>query len=109
MEDIPLLLPNEDKVLVTVGGVLVMLAITAFNPPTESTPAGRTRAVKAIDLVLLYAAEGGFTKGPLLLAELRANQAKRPILNNLINEAVACIDRAKQALIIEKISVVHLS
>ena len=109
MEDIPLLIPDGDDVLVTVGGVLVMCAMTAFGQQAQSTPAGRVRAVKAIDLILLYAAEGGFSKGPLLLAELRASQAKRQILIDLIKEAVACIDQAKQSLIIEKISVVHLS
>ncbi|MCT6720633.1 hypothetical protein [Acidovorax sp. K2F] len=99
----PLFMPNpdgSDSYLVNLAGAVLLTADVIFGDPSQTTPQGRTNAMRLVERTLHEAEKNGFLQSSTVWALMRRNDFN-PRLKNLVREAVSMIPNDVQGQIIE--------
>ncbi|QIL81006.1 hypothetical protein G7047_14705 [Diaphorobacter sp. HDW4A] len=88
--------PDGEQYIITLPGVVLLCGSTIYGDPTETTPQGRTNAMRLVERTLQEAEKYGFKQPSTVWALLRRNEPNQR-LNNLVQEAVDLIPKHVQA------------
>lgn len=97
-------MPNpdgSDSYLVNLAGA-VLSADAIFGDPNETTPQGRTNAMRLVERTLHEAEKKGFLQSSTVWALMRRNDFN-PRLKNLVQEAVGMIPNDVQGQIMQDV------
>lgn len=89
----PMFIPNQDGsegYLVNLAGCVLIAGGAIFGDPAETTPQGRTNAMRLVERFLQEAEKQGFKHTSTVWALLRRNEPN-PRLANLVQEAMSLI------------------
>jgi len=96
-------MPNpdgSDSYLVNLAGAVLLSADSIFGDPSQTTPQGRTNAMRLVERTLHEAEKHGFTQSSTVWALMRRNDFN-PRLKNLVQEAVGLIPNDVQGQIMQ--------
>lgn len=99
----PIFVPNpdgSDSYLVNLAGAVLLTADVIFGDPSQTTPQGRTNAMRLVERTLHEAEKKGFVLSSTVWALLRRNDFN-PRLKNLVQEAVGMIPNNVQGQIMQ--------
>lgn len=91
--------PDGEQYIVNLGGCVLIAGDAIFGNPTETTPQGRTNAMRLVERFLQEAEQRGFKHASTVWALMRRNDRK-PRLVNLVREAMDLISHDVQAQVI---------
>lgn len=91
--------PDGEQFIVKLAGVVLICGSTIFGDPTETTPQGRTNAMRLVERFLHEAEKRGFKHTSTVWALMRRN-TPNPRLANLAQEAMGLLPNDVQAQII---------
>lgn len=94
--------PDGEQLLINLAGCVVLAGDTIFGDPTETTPQGRTNAMRLVDRFLQEAEQRGFKHASTVWALMRRNDCNER-LANLVQDAMNLIPNAMQAQIIQEV------
>lgn len=98
-------MPNpdgSDSYLVNLAGAVLLSADAIFGDPNETTPQGRTNAMRLVERTLHEAEKKGFLQSSTVWALMRRNDFN-PRLKNLVQEAVGMIPNDVQGQIMQDV------
>jgi hypothetical protein len=98
-------MPNpdgSDSYLVNLAGAVLLSADAIFGDPNETTPQGRTNAMRLVERTLHEAEKKGFLQSSTVWALMRRNDVN-PRLKNLVQEAVGMIPNDVQGQIMQDV------
>ena len=104
MSKTPMFTPNPDGsegYLINLAGILLLSGDAIFGDPAETTPAGRTNAMRMVERILQEAEQRGFRHTSTVWALMRRNEPN-PRLVNLAQEAMDLIPKEQQGRIIQE-------
>ena len=103
MKSQPLFKPHPDgeQYLISFAGVVLICGDTIYGDPAETTPAGRSNAMRMADRALQEAEKRGFKHTNTVWALMRRNQPN-PRLRNLVQEAANLIPKDVQTTILDE-------
>ena len=103
MKSQPLFKPHPDgeQYLISFAGVVLICGDTIYGDPADTTPAGRTNAMRMADRALQEAEKRGFKHTSTVWALMRRNQPN-PRLLNLVQEAANLIPKDVQTTILNE-------
>jgi hypothetical protein len=82
--------PDGEQYIVNLGGCVLIAGDAIFGDPTETTPQGRTNAMRLVERFLQEAEQRGFKHTSRVWALMRRN-TPNPRLANLVQEAMDLI------------------
>lgn len=91
--------PDGEQYILNFAGVVLICGSTIFGDPTETTPQGRTNAMRLVERFLQEAEKRGFKHTSTVWALMRRN-TPNPRLANLVQEAMSLLPNDVQAQII---------
>lgn len=91
--------PDGEQYILNLAGVVLICGSTIFGDPTETTPQGRTNAMRLVERFLQEAEKRGFKHTSTVWALMRRN-TPNPRLANLVQEAMSLCPNDVQAQII---------
>lgn len=91
--------PDGEQFIVNLAGVVLICGSTIFGDPTETSPQGRTNAMRLVERFLQEAEKRGFKHTSTVWALMRRN-TPNPRLANLVQEAMGLLPNDVQAQII---------
>lgn len=91
--------PDGEQYIVNLGGCVLIAGDAIFGNPTETTPQGRTNAMRLVERFLQEAEKRGFKHTSTVWALMRRND-RNPRLVNLVQEAMDLIPHDVQAQVI---------
>ena len=100
----PMFIPNPDGsegYLINLAGVLLMTGDVIFGDPAETTPTGRTNAMRMVERILQEAEKRGFKHTGTVWNLMRRNEPN-PRLSNLAQEAMDLIPKEVQGQIMRE-------
>lgn len=92
--------PDGEQLLITLSGCVLLAGDAIFGNPTETTPQGRTNAMRLVERTLQEAEKHGFTQSSTVWALMRRNNYS-PRLKNLVQAAVERIPNDVQAQVMQ--------
>ena len=93
--------PDGEQLLINLAGCVVLAGDTIFGDPTETTPQGRTNAMRLVDRFLQEAEQRGFKHTSTVWALMRRNDCN-PRLVNLVQDAMNLIPTELHAQIMQE-------
>lgn len=100
----PMFIPNPDGsegFLINLAGCVLVAGDTIFGNPAETTPQGRTNAMRLVERFLQEAEQRGFKHTSTVWALMRRNEPN-PRLANLVQEAMDLIPKEVHAQIMQE-------
>nr|WP_279087935.1 hypothetical protein [Comamonas thiooxydans] len=94
--------PDGEQLLINLAGCVVLAGDTIFGDPTETTPQGRTNAMRLVERFLQEAEQRGFKHTGTVWALMRRNDCNQR-LANLVQDAMNLIPNSIQAQIIQEV------
>ncbi|SDZ16534.1 hypothetical protein [Delftia lacustris] len=91
--------PDGEQYILNLAGVVLICGNTIFGDPTETTPQGRTNAMRLVERFLQEAEKRGFKHTSTVWALMRRN-TPNPRLANLVQEAMGLLPNDVQVQII---------
>ena len=103
MKSQPLFKPHPDgeQYLISFAGVVLICGDTIYGDPAETTPAGRSNAMRMADRALQEAEKRGFKHSSTVWSLMRRNEPN-PRLRNLVQEAANLIPKDVQTTILNE-------
>lgn len=94
--------PDGEQYLINLAGCVLIGGCTIFGDPAETTPQGRTNAMRLVERALQEAEQRGFKHAAAVWALMRRND-HNPRLKNLVQEAIALIPDEVQAQVMREV------
>lgn len=93
--------PDGEQYLINLAGCILIAGDAIFGNPAETTPQGRTNAMRLVERFLHEAEQRGFTHSSTVWALMRRNDYS-PRLKNLVQEAMDLIPFEAQAQVMSE-------